>query len=95
MSSPSRLTERDLETLIELAGFADAFARTPQYYPRGWARPMDIGAHNGSHHSYTLSRLVALGLAERRYRNGATNVRYARGSYEYRITEAGKALIPR
>jgi hypothetical protein len=31
-----------------------------------WARPMDIGARDGSHHSATLSRLARQGLVERK-----------------------------
>jgi len=32
----------------------------------GWARPMDIGARDGSHHSATLAGLAGRGLAERK-----------------------------
>lgn len=32
----------------------------------GWARPMDIGARDGSHHSATLSGLARRGLVERK-----------------------------
>lgn len=31
-----------------------------------WARPMDIGARDGSHHSQTLSGLAKRGLAEKK-----------------------------
>lgn len=33
---------------------------------KGWARPMDIGARDGSHHSSTLSGLAKRGLVERK-----------------------------
>ena len=32
----------------------------------GWARPMDVGARDGSHHSATLSGLARRGLAARK-----------------------------
>lgn len=32
----------------------------------GWARPMDVGGTDGSHHSTTLSQLATRGLAERK-----------------------------
>lgn len=32
----------------------------------GWARPMDVGARDGSHHSATLAGLAKRGLVERK-----------------------------
>ena len=56
---------------------------------RGWARPMDVGGTDGSHHSKTLAALWRQGLVERRPRQTlvnhltqATEVRAS--SYEYR-----------
>ena len=53
-SSASKLTERQRDVLDSLAVFGD------------WARPMDIGARDWSHHSATLSRLADRGLVERK-----------------------------
>ena len=50
-----------------------------------WLRPMDVGGRNGSHHSATLTKLWARGLVERQQRSA----RMTRGSWEYRITQAG------
>lgn len=55
-------------------------------YTGEWMRPMDMGGRDGSHHSATLAALVRKGLVERKVR-----WRGVRGSYLYRITEAGSA----
>jgi hypothetical protein len=49
-----RLSDRQLDVLETLAVYGD------------WARPMDIGARDGSHHSATLSGLAKRGLAEKK-----------------------------
>jgi hypothetical protein len=49
-----RLSDRQRGVLDSLAVFG------------GWARPMDVGARDGSHHSATLSRLARRGRAERK-----------------------------
>jgi len=62
-----------------------------------WSRPMDLGASNRSNHSARLKRLADLGLVSRERRNSICNVlmNSARGSYVYRITEAGRlATLP-
>ena len=73
------MNEQEREVLGELRG-------------GDWVRPMDVGGTDGSHHSRTLARLSEQGLAERRKRNTLTNVVVGgrRGSYVYRITEAGE-----
>jgi len=48
------LSERQREVLDILVGY------------KGWARPMDIGARDGSHHSATLSGLAKRGLIEKK-----------------------------
>jgi hypothetical protein len=53
-------------------------------HPDEWKRPMDMGGTDGSKHSYLLSRLVKVGLAEKRGRGG-----WVRGAYRYRITKIG------
>lgn len=60
-----------------------------------WARPMDLGATDGSGHSGRLKRLCSKGLVERERRNSICNVllNSARGSYVYRITAAGREWI--
>lgn len=49
-----RLSDRQLDVLDSLSGYI------------GWARPMDIGARDSSHHSATLSGLAKQGLVERK-----------------------------
>lgn len=95
-----KLTPRQLDVLDSLKVFGD------------WARPMDIGARDGSHHAATISALVRKGLAERQLRGSLINhIRgqacydawsrvkrgrsAPRGSYQYRITKAGRALLGR
>lgn len=60
-----------------------------------WSRPMDLGAYDGSGHSARLKRLNAKGLVERERRNSICNVilSSARGSYVYRISDAGRRLL--
>lgn len=96
------LTDRQRDVLAALAIYD------------GWARPMDVGARDGSHHCMTLRALVKKGLAERKLRGSLLNQirgtalydRIAsdrargrkhgrdipRGSYEYRITDAGRKI---
>lgn len=52
--SPVQISDRQRDVLESLAAYGD------------WARPMDIGARDGSHHSATLSQLARHGLAERK-----------------------------
>lgn len=52
--SPQVLSSRQRSVLSSLAAYGD------------WARPMDVGAHDGSHHSGTLSALAARGLVDRK-----------------------------
>lgn len=56
-----------------------------------WQRPMDMGARDGTHHSAVLKALVRKGLVERKQRGGGSF--YARGSYVYRLTEAGEQAL--
>jgi len=78
------LTERDIETLGELIAATDNFL---QYKIKdGWVMPLDFGGHNGSHHSYTASKLAKRGLCERKKYGG----RHEKGSCRYRANEAGR-----
>lgn len=43
---------------------------------REWARPMDIGGRDASHHSMTLARLSKKGLVERKERGGVIRTSY-------------------
>lgn len=99
--SNKRLPERQADALAALARYD------------GWARPMDVGAIDGSHHCMTLRTLVKKGFAERKLRGSLLNqirgtdlyerlskIRRGRhwrsaprGSYEYRITEAGRKAV--
>jgi hypothetical protein len=61
-----------------------------------WVRPMDVGGYNSSNHNYRLTKLVRFGLVERRYRTSFSRRNYRNrvgATFEYRITEAGKAYI--
>ncbi len=60
-----------------------------------WNRPMDLGAWDSSGHSARLKRLSDKGLVERQRRNSICNVLHAstRGSYQYRITDAGREAL--
>jgi hypothetical protein len=49
------LSDRKREVLDALSGLHE-----------GWARPMDVGGRDGSHHSATLAQLAKHGLAERK-----------------------------
>ena len=49
-----QISERARDVLESLAAYGD------------WARPMDIGARDGSHHSATLSQLARHRLVERK-----------------------------
>lgn len=57
--APGALTDIDKEVLDDL---------TCWKYDNGWARPMDVGGRDCSHHSRTLAKLVRLGYAEERRR---------------------------
>lgn len=79
------VTERDMEVLREL----DACRTGSHWNEQGWARPMDIGASNNSHHSGTLAKLERRGLVESRQRSAWCT----RGSKTYRATAAGIELL--
>ena len=75
------LTERDHDILASLAAYqASAYLWQKQH-----ARPMDLGAWNGSHHSATLNKLVRRGLVAR----SRPPVAGRKGSQRYWLTEAG------
>lgn len=82
------LTERDFETLRELRAATDDHIAQDNYRG-GWVMPMDCGASNGSHHSYTLTKLAKRGLADRKKYGGP----HEKGSCRYRINETGRAYI--
>lgn len=81
------LTERDIETLGEL----DAATRNHEEvgWRNGWCSPMDCGGRNGSHHSKTLAKLAAHGLAIRR----KYGHKREKGSCHYKISDAGRGLL--
>jgi hypothetical protein len=68
------LTDRDREVLENLGACE----------PGEWMRPMDVGGRDASHHSQTLAKLVARGLAESRPWGGAKR---------YRINDGGRAEL--
>ena len=58
-----------------------------------WHRPMDVGGHDGSHHSRTLAAICERGWVERMPRISIANERgSSRGSYRYRLTSAGRTF---
>ena len=71
------LSPKQRDVLASLAVFG---GRT-----RAWARPMDIGARDGSSHTGVLRALIKKGLVERELRWG----QLTRGSYKYRLTPRG------
>lgn len=93
------LTPRDREILDSLIFAYDERARF------GWptlsdgriidgVSPLDCGGMDGSDHSYRLSKLVKLGLAE--HRKGLSwghASKRVRGSKKYRPTDVGRAAI--
>lgn len=84
------LGDRDLDVLRELRAACDA-KYCANGVPKGWARPLDCGAADGSHHSSTLAKLVRHGYAEARQRGAlASN---SRGSKLYRITDDGRRFL--
>lgn len=91
------LTDRQLEVLDSLDVYCGDSRR--RQWIAGWARPMDIGARDGSAHTAILGKLVKLKLVERMRRNTLANDlasgrptsnRGHRGSYRYRITRIGR-----
>lgn len=82
-AKPTKPVERDLEVLHDLSV-------SKGEYEDGWCRPLDIGGHDGSDHSYRLTRLVHAGLADQRQRGALVG---SRGSKSYRINDAGRAKI--
>lgn len=61
-----------------------------------WQSPLGVGGHNGSHHSSSLKKLCAHGLAETRgekkYPRPASIFKRAKGSNRYRLTKKGMKL---
>lgn len=98
-SRPQRmeLTERDREVLAEL----EATNRSMAQFGFRWATPLECGGGSRSDHSYRLSKLCRLGLAVRKQRGAGDDMigkgprafGMSRGSWCYRITEAGIALV--
>lgn len=91
---PPPLKDRDMSVLHSLA------YRTSGRLAGQWVSPMDVGGHNGSHHSATLRLLVRHGLAickkgyDEVYDSTNVNVpprlfKRAKGSCGYQVTEAG------
>ena len=90
------MTENEIECLEALVAINDH----PRF-PMKWARPLDLGGSNGSHHSGTLNRLAQKGLVNFRFREGVEPPEWengqrfcaSRGATTYRITPAGRAAL--
>ena len=80
------LAARDREILLELDA---AYRNLTSLGLQGWCRPMDVGGVSSSDHSYRLTKLARLGLAEHKQRSP----QMVRGSKYYRITEAGRRAL--
>jgi len=90
MATPTPLTARQRDVLVLL----HQHARRDNW--GFWARPLDLGARDSSHHSRTLAQLCGLGLVERGRRNTLINmIGGRRGSWKYRITATGRARARR
>ena len=68
------ITPKQEDVLDSLAGFGGR--------KREWARPMDIGARDGSHHTATLRALIAKKLVERRLRGSLINSLRGQACYD-------------
>lgn len=80
----TKLTDRDIETLGELEAANRNLKQVG--YRGGWAKPLDCGGSNGSHHGATLVKLTKAGFAEKKgYTPGRRTV------WMYMITDVGKA----
>jgi hypothetical protein len=70
VKAPVRLPERQRFVLQALATHDS------------WARPMDVGAFDGSHHTATLRALMKKGLVERKLRGSLLNQIRGSACYE-------------
>lgn len=85
MSSSHLNMLRDIEVLRELASFKKQYLQYKEQGFKEWARPMDVGGSNGSHHSYTLAKLARRGFADQQsWRIGIRHTNL------YRINEQGE-----
>jgi hypothetical protein len=84
--------EGDRPILVALSDWCARQSRLDRY---DFARPMDIGGRGTSGHSQALTRLVKLGLVERRRRTdtGRYILVRSRVSWEYRVTAKGVAFL--
>lgn len=85
--------EADRFILMGLDDYRRRFERGLEHVE--FARIMDVGGRSGSPHAAAITRMVRLGLAERRQRRdtGVSALSRSRASWEYRITAAGRALL--
>lgn len=95
-----RMNEIDFERLGDLIAGYDQRARVGGFEPKqdgsgfyDGVTPQDCGGFNGSDHSYRLTKLVKLGLAE--HRKGPTwgkaSTRY-KGAKKYRPSDLGRLV---
>lgn len=89
------LTPNQFDVLNELE------AANHGQHPITWARPLDIGASNGSYHSNTLNTLAKRGLVQFKQRGhedppdgeNGKKVWASRGAKVYRITPIGRLVL--
>lgn len=94
----SDLTPNDVEVLEELE-----YTNHKSSHPMPWARPMDIGASNGSFHSNTLNKLANQKPALVQFKQrghedppdgeNGKKVWATRGAKVYRITPLGRLIL--
>jgi hypothetical protein len=98
MDKPWSLNEREYDVLSTLR-----WVNHGSSHPRPWARPLDLGGMNGTHHSATLAKLEGHGLVQSKQRGAAdpapgeltstAKQGRSRGSKAYRITAKGVGAL--
>ncbi len=94
----ARLTEIDAERLADLVAAYDTLVTMTFFGDQDLygVAPIDCGGTNGSDHSYRLTKLARMGLADHRKRGydwGKAPTRGYRGSKIYRPTALGRAVL--
>lgn len=78
---PRALTARDVDLLDDLV--RTCLNHEKNGWRHGWAKPLDLGGGDCTHHSQTLKKLWKAGMVERTRGSGGRH---------YRPTDAGKAV---
>jgi hypothetical protein len=81
---------QDDATIRKVIGFTEREAEAFDRQVGGWARPLDLGGFDTSHHSATASALAKKGLLDRFDRGSLMG---ARAVWLYRITDLGRQAL--